>query len=229
MSDDTSTAADPFSGDWLVTEHVYDPDGTYRGLVAQRRRVEPVGHGRIRVVQHCEPSPELDGHPMAAFAGDWIFELEVDGTRRRYLGPDVMGAATEWQPGTMTGRGIWPRFGYEFESYSVLVAPDRQLTGGFFSLAGRSVADIVGVAVPGVGRDRAPPRPVGTGPRGGRPLAAAPHGRTPAGGGRSALAAAPTAAVGHARPGRRLRLRASRGRQRVRPRRVGDRGLTLSG
>ncbi len=30
----------------------------------------------------------------------------------------------------------------------MLVAPDRQLTGGFFSLAGRSLADIVGMAVP---------------------------------------------------------------------------------
>ncbi|MXW68446.1 MAG: hypothetical protein F4Z61_00390 [Acidimicrobiia bacterium] len=148
MSESSGTGRDPFSGAWLVTEHVYDPGGTYRGSVAQRRLLEPVGGGRVRVVQHCEPSPELNGHPMAAFAGDWTFELEVDGTRRRYLGPDVMGAATEWQPGTMTGRGIWPRFGYEFESYSVLVAPDRQLTGGFFSLAGRSVADIVGVAVP---------------------------------------------------------------------------------
>ena len=148
MSEGTGTGADRFGGAWLVTEHVYDPDGTYRGSVAQRRRVEPADRGRVRVVQHCEPSPDLDGHPMAAFAGDWIFELQVDGRRRRYLGPDVMGAATEWQPGTMTGRGIWPRFGYEFESYSVLVAPDRQLTGGFFSLAGRSVADIVGVAVP---------------------------------------------------------------------------------
>ena len=145
---DIDAASDRFGGAWLVTEHVYDPDGTYRGSVAQRRRVEPADRGRIRVVQHCEPSPDLNGHPMAAFAGDWIFELQVDGPRRRYLGPDVMGAATEWQPGTMTGRGIWPRFGYEFESYSVLVAPDRQLTGGFFSLAGRSVADIVGVAVP---------------------------------------------------------------------------------
>ena len=148
MSEGSGTGRDPFSGAWLVTEHVYDPDGAYRGSVAQRRRVEPADRGRVRVVQHCEPSPGLDGHPMAAFAGDWVFELQVDGPRRRYLGPDVMGAATEWQPGTMTGRGIWPRFGYEFESYSVLVAPDRQLTGGFFSLAGRSVADIVGVAVP---------------------------------------------------------------------------------
>ena len=85
---------------------------------------------------------------MADFAGDWVFDMEVDGRQRRYLGPDVVGTGTEWQPGAMTGRGVWPRFGYEFESYSVLLAPDRQLTGGFFSLAHRSVADIVGVAVP---------------------------------------------------------------------------------
>ena len=85
---------------------------------------------------------------MAAFAGEWVFDLEVIGAERRYLGPDVVGTGTEWQPGAMTGQGVWPRFGYEFESYSVLVAPDRQLTGGFFSLAGRSVADIIGVAVP---------------------------------------------------------------------------------
>ena len=145
---DGSPGGDRFDGAWLVTEHVYDPDGAYRGPVIQRRRVEPVGEGRFRVVQHCEPSPELDGHPMAEFAGDWVFDMEIDGAQRRYLGPDVVGAGTEWSPGAMSGRGAWPRFGYEFESYSVLVAPDRQLTGGFFSLAGRSVADIVGVAVP---------------------------------------------------------------------------------
>ena len=85
---------------------------------------------------------------MAAFAGEWVFDLEVAGDQRRYLGPDVVGVGTVWQPGALTGRGLWPRFGYEFESYCVLVAPDRQLTGGFFSLAGRSVADIVGVDVP---------------------------------------------------------------------------------
>ena len=145
---DGSPGSDPFGGVWLVTEHVYDLDGTYRGSVIQRRGVEPASEGRFRVVQQCEPSPELDGHPMADFAGDWVFDMEVDGAERRYLGPDVVGASTEWSPGAMSGRGVWPRFGYEFESYSVLVAPDRQLTGGFFSLAGRSVADIVGVAVP---------------------------------------------------------------------------------
>ena len=139
---------DRFGGAWLVVEYVFDPDGTYRGEVAQRRIVEPVGEARHRVTQHCEPSPELADHPMAAFAGEWVFDLEVAGDQRRYLGPDVVGVGTMWQPGAMTGQGLWPRFGYEFESYSVLAAPDRQLTGGFFSLAGRSVADIVGVAVP---------------------------------------------------------------------------------
>ena len=143
-----SSGGDRFGGDWLVTEYVFDPDGSYRGSVAQRRCVHPASGGRLRVVQSCVPSPELDGHPMAEFAGDWVFDLEVDGRERRYLGPDVVGAGTEWRPGAMTAAGMWPRFGYEFESYSVLVAPDRQLTGGFFSLAGRSVADIVGVAVP---------------------------------------------------------------------------------
>lgn len=139
---------DRFSGDWLITEYVYDPGGTYRGEVAQRRIVEQAGEGRLVVTQQCQPSPELADHPMAAFAGEWVFDLEIDGDQRRYLGPDVVGTGTEWQPGAMTGQGLWPRFGYEFESYSVLVAPDRQLTGGFFTLAGRSVADIVGVAVP---------------------------------------------------------------------------------
>ena len=139
---------DRFGGAWLVTEYVFDPDGALRGSVAQRRRVEPVSGGGFRVTQSCKPSPELAGHPMAGFAGDWVFDMEVDGPRRRYLGPDVVGVGTEWRPGAMTAAGMWPRFGYQFESYSVLVAPDRQLTGGFFSLAGRSVADIVGVAVP---------------------------------------------------------------------------------
>ena len=147
-SADDAAGRDRFGGAWLVVEHVYQTDGAYGGSVAQRRSVEPAAEGRFRVCQSCRPSPELDGHPMAAFAGEWSFDMEVDGRERRYLGPDVVGTGTEWSPGAMTGRGAWPRFGYEFESYSVLVAPDRQLTGGFFSLAGRSVADIVGVAVP---------------------------------------------------------------------------------
>lgn len=146
MADDEER--DNFGGAWLVAEYVHDPDGTFVGIVRQRRLVEPVDGGRLRVTQICEPGPELDGHPMGAFTGEWVFDLEVHGADRHYLGPDVVGMGTEWSPGAMTGQGLWPRFGHEFESYGVLVAPDRQLTGGFFSLAGRPVADIVGVAVP---------------------------------------------------------------------------------
>jgi|TARA_B100000929_G_scaffold278614_1_gene254980 hypothetical protein len=139
---------DIFDGAWLVVEYVHDPDGTFVGVVRQRRVVEVVDEGRLRVTQTCDPAPELAGHPMAAFAGEWTFDLEVAGRHRHYLGPDVVGLGTQWQPGAMTGSGVWPRFGHEFTSYGVLVQPDRQLTGGFFSVAGRPVADIVGVAVP---------------------------------------------------------------------------------
>ena len=121
---------DSFDDAWLVVEYVHDPDGTFVGVVRQRRVVEVVDEGRLRVTQTCDPAPELAGHPMAAFAGEWVFDLEVAGRHRHYLGPDVIGLGTQWQPGAITGSGVWPRFGHEFTSYGVLVAPDRQLTGG---------------------------------------------------------------------------------------------------
>ncbi len=102
----------------------------------------------MRVLQTCEPSDSLVGHPMEHFAGEWVFELEVKSNQRLYLGPDVVGCARQWSGGALTAQGCWPTFGYDFESYSVFVTPQRQLTGGFFSKAGRSVADVVGVAVP---------------------------------------------------------------------------------
>ena len=139
---------DPFDGAWLVTEYVHDPDGRFVGIVRQRRTLEPVASGRVRVTQICESDESLAGHPMQSFTGEWVFELTADGTLRRYLGPDVVGYGTEWSEGAMTAQGLWPRFGCTFESYAVLLTPERQLTGGFFAIAGRSVADIVGVAVP---------------------------------------------------------------------------------
>jgi len=139
---------DRFGGTWLVTEYVHDPDGRFAGIVRQRRTVEALAPGRIRVTQVCEPDKRLDRHPMGAFAGRWVFEGTTEGALRVYEGPDVVGYGVEWSPGAMTSQGLWPRFGYAFESYGVVIAPDRQLTGGFFALAGRSVADIVGVAQP---------------------------------------------------------------------------------
>jgi hypothetical protein len=140
--------ADRFLGSWLVTEHVHTPEGSYLGDIRQRRTLEQVAPDRIRVTQDCTPAPELEGHAMAAFAGTWVFDLEVSGSRRRYLGPDVVGHGTEWVAGATTGRGLWPRFGCGFTSWSILFAPNRQLTGGWFEIAGRPVAAIVGVAVP---------------------------------------------------------------------------------
>ncbi len=161
--------SDPFAGDWLVTEYVHDSDGRLAGIVHQRRTLEAAGPDVIRVTQVCEPEG-LDGHPMQAFAGTWVFDLRIDGALRIYEGPDVVGHGNEWSPGAMTGQGVWPRFGYTFESFAFLVTPDRQLTGGFFGLAGRSVADIVGVAEPDRGRwpaldvTAAAPEPLSPGP-----------------------------------------------------------------
>ena len=150
---------DRFGGAWLVTEYVHDPDGRFAGVVRQRRTLETLAEDRIRVTQVCEPDGDLAAHPMGAFAGRWVFDLvrhsaetETEeagaGGLRTYVGPDVVGYGVEWSPGAMTSRGFWPRFGHGFESYAVLIAPERQLTGGFFSAAGREVAAIVGVAAP---------------------------------------------------------------------------------
>ena len=217
------TEKDRFSGDWLINEYVYDPDGTLRGEVAQRRIVEPTGENRLRVTQQCHPSPELADHPMAAFAGEWVFDLEIAGDQRHYLGPDVVGIGTVWQPGALTGRGLWPRFGYEFESYSVLVAPDRQLTGGFFSLAGRSVADIVGVAVPEASGIEPRLDLTAPAPQTQRQLVPETNRRPHARSRRPILPHTPPPPLGHARPDRSHRHPNHRRHPRWAPLGVGDR------
>ncbi len=135
-------------GDWLVTEHVHEPDGTFVGNVYQRRTLDPRDNGTIRVTQSCVPDGAVRAHAMGRFEGEWVFDLVVEGSRRRYRGPDVIGTGIEWSPGAMTGRGVWPRLGHSFRSWAVLSEPHRQVTGGWFSVAGRPVAAIVGVAVP---------------------------------------------------------------------------------
>ncbi len=145
-----------FIGDWLVSEYVYTPTGEYVGRVRQRRRLEPT-NGRIRVIQVCEPIEPAGrlsalGRETAAVmdrrVGEFVFDLEVVGRARRYRGPDVRGGGLVWTQGVLTARGLWPRFGYNFTSFSILLAPDRQVTGGRFFLANREVAVIVGIAGP---------------------------------------------------------------------------------
>jgi hypothetical protein len=139
------STGDAFLGCWLVTEYVFDDDGALLGCNYQQRLLERLGDGRVRVTQRCRPDARLMAHPMAAFAGEWAFDLEIKGRARLYHGPDVLGSAMSWGEGVMTGRGVWPRFGYNFTSWSAMLAPDRQLTGGRFYSAGRCVAHLIGV------------------------------------------------------------------------------------
>lgn len=140
--------SDRFTGDWLVSEYVYNADGSFAGVIRQRRKLERRDDGTIRVTQQCAPQAELNGHPMAAFAGEWVFEMIREGRTRRYHGPDVVGMGLAWGDNCITGRGVWPRFGHNFTSFGVLVTPERQITGGKFYNAGEMIANIVGVAVP---------------------------------------------------------------------------------
>lgn len=147
-----------FLGDWLVSEAIYTPAGEYVGVVQQRRCLQPLGAQKIRVIQMCEPV-ETAVAPLSAQAhqvvammnrrvGEFVFDLQLAGPARHYLGPDVIGGGFSWIEGALTARGLWPRFGYNFTSFSILLHPERQVTGGKFFVANEEVATIVGTAVP---------------------------------------------------------------------------------
>ena len=46
----------------------------------------------------------------------------------------------------MLGEGVWPRFGYNFTSFALMLSPHRQVTGGKFYAASQMIANIIGVA-----------------------------------------------------------------------------------
>jgi hypothetical protein len=139
--------SDKFTGNWLVTEYVHHPDGAFLGIVRQKRRLVKL-ENTIRVIQDCEISPELANHPMKDFAGHWEFDIERKERFRFYQGPDVLGLGVSWGENYIEGSGKWPRFGYDFKSFSLLVSPERQLTGGTFSKEHEPMAVIIGVARP---------------------------------------------------------------------------------
>jgi len=149
-------SASSFVGDWLVSEYVYTPAGEFAGVIHQRRKLEPQGD-IIRVIQICEPVMIADGiseqaksvvEIMNKRVGEFIFDLKLVGRARHYLGDDVIGGGFSWRDGVLTARGLWPHFGYNFTSFSILLSPNRQVTGGKFFNANEEVATIVGVAVP---------------------------------------------------------------------------------
>lgn len=140
--------SDNFTGRWLVSEYVYDPDGTFAGIIRQHRHLEPQSDGRLRVIQQMETPGELDQHPMGRFAGRWTFDLVKQGTTRQYHGPDVIGSGTPYGESAMIGQGIWPEFGHNFTSFALMPTPERQVTGGKFFNASQMIANIIGIAYP---------------------------------------------------------------------------------
>ena len=105
----TQKMADAFLGAWRVTETVFNLDDSFAGSVRQRRELLRLENGNLRVIQNCDVSPQLVGHPMGAFQGEWVFDLSVTGKNRHYLGADVVGMGIQYVDGIMTGRGHWPR------------------------------------------------------------------------------------------------------------------------
>jgi hypothetical protein len=151
------TTTGSFLGDWLVSEYLYTPAGDYVGVVRQRRRLQTLDGGKIRVVQQCEAvetaatlaaRAQETADVMNRRVGEFVFELQLAGRARHYLGPDVIGGGFSWRDGALTARGLWPRFGCNFTSFSILLHPERQVTGGKFFVANQEIATIVGAAVP---------------------------------------------------------------------------------
>lgn len=131
-----------------MQETIYDGTGQKLGLVSQRRELRSLDGGRLLVRQNCQPESQLEGGPMAAFKGDFEFELKRDGAFRNYLGPDVVGFGAGYGDAFLQGQGTWPRFGYTFRSWSVSLGENLQVTGGTFFKGEDVAAVVVGIGVP---------------------------------------------------------------------------------
>ncbi len=149
-------ATTSFIGSWLVSEYLYTPAGEFAGIIRQRRVLQPQGDV-IRVIQYCEPvivADEISEQAQATInimnkrVGEFVFDLKLVGRARHYLGEDVIGGGFAWRDGVLTAKGLWTRFGCNFTSFSILLNPKRQVTGGKFFIANEEIATIVGLAVP---------------------------------------------------------------------------------
>ena len=140
--------SDRFLGSWQVQETVFSAAGELLGKVQQKRDLHQLADGGILVSQNCQPEAALASTAMRDFVGDFEFVLQRKGCRRFYQGPDVFGGATEFCPGFLWGEGVWPGFGRNFRSWSIMVSAERQLTGGTFYSGEEVVAVVIGVASP---------------------------------------------------------------------------------
>ena len=138
---------DGFLGEWAVKEYIYSPQSELLGIIHQQRRLNRGDSAdELRVDLFCEPSLELADHPMGAFAGEFSFRLIKQGIQRLYLGPDVQGFAYSLGEIFLCGEGIWPRFGYNFRSWSIRLSETYQLIGGVFFRGFNVIGVIFGVA-----------------------------------------------------------------------------------
>mgnify|MGYP003330343788 CR=1 FL=1 len=136
-----------FLGDWQVREHAFLPGGAFLGCIDQKRSLYVASTGKIRIVQACTPQKALKRHPLSQFDGIFEFLLEKQACYRQYKGPDVLGWGHSFGPNYLVAQGFWPRFGYNFRSWSVMLDDKRQLTGGTFFRARDVLAVIIGIGV----------------------------------------------------------------------------------
>ena len=133
---------------WRVRQFVYNPDGSWVGLLRQRRQTFGLSDGRLMVQQHTLAEQDLGEHPTTQLLGQHEYAVESNDRLRRYVGPAVEGSGLTWGPGVATGRGWWPQQGLTFDSFSVSVRQNYQINGGTFSQAGLPFALVVGLAQP---------------------------------------------------------------------------------
>ena len=148
--------ADRFLGSFCVREFVFDGAGALMGEVNQERVLRSDKGGGMIVRQKCRPCGALMAGPMGRFKGEFVFSLRKEGYNRLYEGEDVVGFGREISPGFMVGEGVWPRFGWNFRSFSILVDKGLQLTGGTFYRGGEVCCEIIGVATPMEDKEKLP-------------------------------------------------------------------------
>lgn len=140
--------SDKFSGQWNVREFVFAANGSYLGSINQKRQVEALDANHLTVTQWCKPDANLEALPIGRFQGRFSFILNRQRHFREYQGPDVRGWGINFGDRFLSGQGFWPNFGFNFESWSTLITPSKQLTGGVFYRGKETIAVIIGIGGP---------------------------------------------------------------------------------
>jgi hypothetical protein len=155
---------DKFLGDWRISHYVYNANGSFAGILRERRTLESQGEGRVRVVSQIEPSHELARHAVQQLAGEWVHEIDTNENLPRQLpyrgypiiGSEINGKRLDWGWNTITEHGQWGAFA--FTAFGALINPQRQVIATIFEPTGvrkitfrpqsDTYAKMIGIAVP---------------------------------------------------------------------------------